>query len=371
MVMFFEDFVVGRDNLESISVHLKPQSNYYWLYNNDRGRKIKFFVLDERPQVQYMCQVTLIKKGTKFTPRLHFTVRKRNKGQPIHTAQVNATPETVTLRASVNLGGCHENYWKLVSYLKNMADLDVPDESFSLQKKSQAQITEAFAKLDPALARDIVKNLAKGIGFTAQDLNQILQRKDQLREFEDGLLWYGDDEQHWQEFFHNNKWIFGYGLNYVILNVAGQPYVGGKDIEGKGGQNPDFLGITQGNVKFSVIVEIKTPDTALLRGDKEIRSGAWSLSKELTDAVAQLQANADEWNVGGARARQNQPKLEGIHTVTPKGIVVIGSLGQFENIQNKVCTFERFRRSLSNVEIITFDELLERARYIVEQQPTL
>jgi hypothetical protein len=370
-MFMFTDFVVGQDNLESISVHPIPHSNYHWLYHNDKGRKIKFFILDERPQVQYMCQVTLIKKGAKFTPRLHFTIRKRDKRQPIHTAAVKATPETITLRASVNLGECHENYWKLVSYLKNMADLDVPDESFSLKKKSQEQITDAFSKLDPALTKDIVKRLAEGITFTAEDLNQILRRKEQLMEFETDLVWHSNDEAHWQEFFHNNKWIFGYGLNYVILDVSGHPYVGGKDLEGKGGQNPDFLGITQGNVKFSVIVEIKTPDTELLRGDKEIRSGAWSLSKELTDAVAQLQANTDEWNVGGARARQNQPKLEGIQTVTPKGIVVIGSLSQFENIQSKVCTFERFRRSLSNVEIITFDELLERARYIVEQQPTL
>jgi len=144
-------------------------------------------------------------------------------------------------------------------------------------------------------------------------------------------------------------------------------------VEGQGGQIPDSLGITKGNVKFSVIVEIKTPETPLLR-DKQVRRGAWGISKELIDAVAQIQANTDQWNVEGSRARQNQPKLEGIHTVTPKGIVVIGSLSQFKDpatqkdVQSKVFTFERFRRSLSNLEIITFDELYERARFIVEQQ---
>jgi Domain of unknown function (DUF4263) len=373
-MLIFTDFVVGRDNFESISVHPKLHSNYYWLWHNERGQKIRFFILDERPQVEYMCQVTLIKKGAKFTPRLHFTIRKRNKGQPIHTGKVKATPETITLRASVNLGECHENYWKLVSYLKNMADLDVPDESFSLRKKSQEQITEAFSKLDSKVAKDIVKNLAKGVGFTAEDLNQILERKKQLRQFEDDLVWYGAAEEHWQEFFFNNKWIFGYGLNYVILDVHGQPYVGGKDLEGRGGQNPDYFAITQGNVKFSVIVEIKTPDTPLLRGDREIRKGAWSLSKELTDAVAQIQSNTDQWNVEGARTRQNQPLLEGIHTVTPKGILVAGSLSQFKDeagkdVQTKALTFERFRRSLGNLEIMTFDELYERARFIVEQEP--
>jgi hypothetical protein len=156
----------------------------------------------------------------------------------------------------------------------------------------------------------------------------------------------------------------------VILDVNGHPYVGGKDMTGAGGQNPDYIGITQGNVKFSVIVEIKTPDTPLLRGHSEVRSGTWSLSKELTDAVAQIQANIDQWNVEGARTRQNQPKLVDTHTVTPKRIVVIGSLSELKDPQSKIYTFERFRRSLSNLEIITFDELLERARYIVEQQPS-
>jgi hypothetical protein len=85
--------------------------------------------------------------------------------------------------------------------------------------------------------------------------------------------------------------------------VHGHPYVGGKDVENQGGQIPDSLGITQGNVKFSVIVEIKTPETPLLR-DKEVRTGAWGISKELIDAVAQGQANTDQSNVEGSRARQ-------------------------------------------------------------------
>jgi len=135
-----------------------------------------------------------------------------------------------------------------------------------------------------------------------------------------------------------------------------------------------FPCITHGNVKFSVVAEIKTPDAHLLRGDKPIRSGAWSFSKELTDAVAVLQAYADQWDVDGARSRKNQPKLQGIHTLPPKGIIVIGSLSEFKDengidVLGKCRTFERFRRSLGNLEVMPFDELRERAAYIVEQQP--
>jgi hypothetical protein len=362
------DFVVGTDDFEQISVHAKMESNYYWLWHNQRQRKIRYFILDERPRVRYCCQVTLIKKtcDKKFTPRLQFTVRNKT-GNAIAKRKVTASTDNIDLKGSVSFTECHLSFWKLMSYLKNMADLNVPDESFSLHKKSEQEITVALSQLNPTVLKDILKRAAEGITLTIEDINEILRRKEQLQTFETDIVFAGDDERHWQKFFHDNKWIFGYGLNYVILDTFGNAYAGGKDVEGKGGHHPDYLGITQGNVKFSVIVEIKTPYTNLLRGDKEIRSGAWSLSNELTDAVAQLQANTDEWNVGGSRDRNNIAMLKDVQTVTPKGILVIGSLSELQDTDTKIWTFERFRRSLANLEIITFDELLERARYIVEQ----
>ena len=367
-MLTYTDFVVGADEFEQISVHWKMESNYYWLWHNQRQRKIRYFILDDRPRVRYCCQVTLIKKtgDKKFTPRLQFTVRNK-KGNTIARKEVPAKPESIDLTGSVSFTECHLSFWKLMSYLKNMADLDVPDESFSLRKKSEEEITVALSELKPAVLKDILKRAAEGITLTVEDINQILRRKEQLQMFETDIVFSGDDERHWQEFFHNNKWIFGYGLNYVILNTFGHPYTGGKDVEGQGGHNPDYLGITQGNVKFSVVVEIKTPFTNLLRGEKEVRSGAWSLSNELMDAVAQLQANTDEWSVEGSRDRNNIAKLRDVQTVMPKGILVIGCLSELQDTDTKIWTFERFRRSLSNLEIITFDELLERARYIVEQ----
>ena len=44
---------------------------------------------------------------------------------------------------------------------------------------------------------------------------------------------------------------------------------------------------------------------------------------------------------------------------------MIGNTGQLKTGQMK-SSFEMFRRNLANPEVITFDELLERARYIVE-----
>jgi hypothetical protein len=54
--------------------------------------------------------------------------------------------------------------------------------------------------------------------------------------------------------------------------------------------------------------------------------------------------------------------------VQPKGIVVVGSLSEVKDDRNKRETFQRFRKSIHGIDIITFDELLERAKFIVRNR---
>jgi hypothetical protein len=170
--------------------------------------------------------------------------------------------------------------------------------------------------------------------------------------------------------FHlENKWIFGYGLNYQILRQKQpQPHYGGTRVDGLGAQRGDMLTATAGDIGFTVLVEIKKPRTPLLQGVKEIRRGAWILSKELTDALSQIEANRSAW-LENSKQPYNMDTLETerVYTVQPKGIIVIGSLSQVAELRTKRDTFERFRKSIHGVEILTFDELLHRARFIVDQ----
>jgi len=59
-------------------------------------------------------------------------------------------------------------------------------------------------------------------------------------------------------------------------------------------------------------------------------------------------------------------------TKNAKSILVIGSNNEFSDSTNPVesnlkkDTFELFRRGTNNVDIITFDELLERAKFITK-----
>lgn len=177
-----------------------------------------------------------------------------------------------------------------------------------------------------------------------------------------------EGETWWQEFFERNTWIFGYGLNYKILKtVQSQPRYGGSALDGRGMQKGDFLQRTEAETKFTVLVEIKRPDTQLL-GNDVYRNGACELGKELTGGVSQMQANCNKWEKEGSQTENNKEALlkEKIFTVQPKGILVIGQTRQLDKI-SKRNTFELFRRNVVNPEIITFDELYERAKYIVER----
>ena len=150
--------------------------------------------------------------------------------------------------------------------------------------------------------------------------------------------------------------------------IEGQAYYGGRGINRSGGQEGDYLCHTDALAKFTVIVEIKRPDTSLF-GRESYRNGAWELHTELTGGMTQLQVNCRTWNISGSRQPENQERLlrDGIHTVEPEGILIIGHSAQYAENMDKRNTFETFRRNLRTPRVITFDELFERAKFIVNQ----
>lgn len=179
----------------------------------------------------------------------------------------------------------------------------------------------------------------------------------------------------WQAFFEANTWIFGYGLSYLYVssfdNGKLERVVRGHDVQHTG-KVVDGLMRSRGVISALCFVEIKTHKTPLL--DKEYRSGCWSPSSELVGAIAQVQTavNAALESLG----RRFQPKDASgaplpyeIFNVRPKAFIVIGHLSQLlaeHGVhEDKYRSFEQFRNSIQGIEILTFDELYERSRFIV------
>lgn len=364
-----EEFVIGEDDFRDLQINSSPSGdNFYYFYHRKQKRLITQFVLDERPRVSYICKVCLIKKAEKFSPRLSVSIRDKN--EKIIDESLRIEKNTYVLKANVSLEECHENFWKLISFLQSLREIEVPKNAFSLMSQGDAEIVTALGDRDAESIVRIIRQLSSktGIRLSEQDINQLLQRREILEQFIKELKLNSEREGYWQKFFEQNKWIFGYGLNYQILKQEqSQPHYGGMRVDRRGGQKGDYLTSTSGDINFTVLVEIKTPATPLLQGTGEIRSGAWSLSKQLTDALSQIQTNMSTWDKQGSEHPDNRDNFErrGVYTVQPKGIIVIGVLAQL-NSRSKRETFQRFRKSIHGIDILTFDELYERAKFIVE-----
>ena len=139
------------------------------------------------------------------------------------------------------------------------------------------------------------------------------------------------------------------------------------------GKRVDALMKTKGVISNLCFVEIKTHLTELLES-KPYRSGCWAPSKELAGAIAQIQgtvSSAVENLYGKINPSDSEgnPTGEEIFNYQPKSYLVIGSMSELvsENGVNKdkLRSFELLRKNTTNPEIITFDELYERAKFIV------
>lgn len=246
--------------------------------------------------------------------------------------------------------------------------------SISENPEITAEKIKDFALFLETLPEEKRGSILEAIGnhhLTNEDINVLLGRKKSLETFKlelDKATW---EETQWQTFFEDNPWIFGYGLNYQYLKILQrEAHVSGVDLDGKNEVIGDFL---MGTLKFTVLVELKRPDTDLF-GSKIERSEMWKLSNDLNSAMSQILAQKAEWQI---KSEKEQHDKEGNpikqKTIDPKTILIIGNSSQYvgETKENRIKakTFELYRRNSRNIEILTYDELYERADFIVNQTP--
>ena len=181
----------------------------------------------------------------------------------------------------------------------------------------------------------------------------------------------------WQHFFESNRWIFGYGLNYIFTDGLDgkklEQYTTGYSVRERG-KRVDALLKTRGYISSLCFVEIKHHETSLIKGDSSYRSGAWQVSKELSGSVTQCQSTVQK-ALESIKTKLEpkddlgNPTGELAYLYNPKSYLIIGCLEEFQHDrginEEKFRSFELYRRNIINPEIITFDELYERAKHIV------
>lgn len=207
--------------------------------------------------------------------------------------------------------------------------------------------------------------------LTTEKINLLLGRKQGLEEYERQLgvdVW---SEADWQDFFERQQWVFGYGLDYRIMRQFDREMkvgVGGTD-----NKNQPMIDFLMSFTDYTVLVEIKKPSTPIFKERRGGRAGTWAFSPEFMGAVSQIIEQKAEWSsFSQAGEHYNKAGSEKLTARTrgTKSILVIGSREEFSNSGNSReatvmgDTFELFRRECRSIDIITYDELLERARFI-------
>ena len=162
-----------------------------------------------------------------------------------------------------------------------------------------------------------------------------------------------DSEEFWQTtVFQENQWILAQIFSCPCTIFADKAYVGGKGINDRGGNLCDF--IYQNSLSQNgALIEIKTPCTKIVGGPYR---GTFSFSPELSGAVNQVLNYRDKLaKEYYALCHQSSKPFE---VMSPKCVVIIGKISSMTT--GEVSAFENFRNSLSNISILTFDELYQR-----------
>jgi hypothetical protein len=280
-----------------------------------------------------------------------------------------------------------DEFRRLLAFLDRIAFIDLSNEDrFDIEDISTG--TGRKAIIDAA-DRGIVERIRAMSGddrevflgalqgsLSTEEVNILLGRRQALEAFErrigDGV-W---SEREWQDFFEREPWVFGYGLDYRVMRTFDREMT----VSGGGTDNRDkpVVDFLMSFTSYTVLVEIKRPDTPIFRarqGGGGSRAGTRAFSAEFTGAVSQILEQKAEWlafaGSGEHFTRDGTRRLEA-RTRNAKTILVIGSRAEFEAAGNPRTaqvlhdTFELFRRETQSIDIVTFDELLERARFITQ-----
>ncbi|ABI65727.1 hypothetical protein Mmar10_1435 [Maricaulis maris MCS10] len=233
-------------------------------------------------------------------------------------------------------------------------------------------IVDRVKKMSRSEREEFLKELRGTI--SKDEVNILLGRKDALQTYSNHLKMDDWAESEWQDFFEKEPWVFGYGLDYRVMRQFDREMtVGSGGTDNKNKPVVDFL---MTFTDYTALVEIKKPSTPIFRKGRGGRAGTWEFSREFTSAVSQVLEQKAEWlsfaQVGQQYNHAGNERLAA-RTRNAKTILVVGSLLEFNSEDRRSAdikrdTFELFRRENRSLEIVTFDELLDRAQFIVRDR---
>ncbi len=391
-ISFHNTFNLVKEDISELEIvestkkdncHIRDKNNTAKYYNN--------FILDENSRTKILCTIGFYpsSKTKKYLPRIIF--KKTNKN-----LEVKKEIEKKDVNISFDTSEKSLVFWKLIMFLdsfKELVDLGDFDKSYKVAPKNRYFME--FESQDDIQQLEDVRHLIKNSKLSSNDIKSLLfeQRKKKVKTFYylltnkeyesvQALDSYRNkyslkegDENVWHHFLKNNDWILGLNVDIkFIRDFISETKVGTEDSSGSGSPKSDILGMSN----YTTLIELKTAVTEIFKRKKtsKSRTNTWDFSSDFIEGFSQClgQKYSLEKSYGSkVFLDENDQRIdkEAIRTIDPKTIYIIGNRkvefphdGSNDNII-KSETFELFRRNNRNIDIITYDELFERAYHIV------
>ena len=221
-----------------------------------------------------------------------------------------------------------------------------------LPEDAQDAVIHALTKTAKSLGSEQTERLAR----LQSDIE--LVTLDALIERFEEMLAKKLDEAKWQEFFNANPFILNMAFGYPVIKVRDQASVGGRKLSGDGEKITDFL-VKNSLTNNTAVFEIKTPQTRVLNV-KPFREGVYTPSADLSGSINQALDQKYQFQKQVAQIKDNT-RLYDIESYAVHCCLVVGTTPEGVDRQK---SFELFRRNSKDVEIVTFDELLEKLKQL-------
>lgn len=231
---------------------------------------------------------------------------------------------------------------------------------------SAVQGEEPLAEDEQAVVLNVIAKHTKSLAETKPESLAKLQSNIELVTLETLIKRYAAmmgkklKESSWQLFFNENPFVLNLAFGYPIIKVQDQASVGGRKLSGSGEKIVDFL-VRNSLTNNTAIFEIKTPKAALLN-KKSFRGGVYTPSAKLSGSINQVLDQKYQLQSQIAEIK-NTSRIYDIESYSIHCCLIVGTMPSGVD-QRK--SFELFRRNSKDVEIITFDELLEKLKQLYE-----
>lgn len=332
------------------------------VYEDENGATIRF-----APKT--MLKIIYIKEqddieGFEIIKLVNESEKERVKLSKFNLAQLK---EFLKFISEIDLKGITERRLKILDDQELDAD-SIRSVRTLLSKEGGAELVEVLINEGFISSKDIVNT-----SFRKRGLQYFKNLKNDPKYWktyaaENNISSYSE-EKVWQFFFEKNEWIFGYGLDYRFQQILQREvHLSDQELDGSNAVISDYL---LGDKYFTTFIELKKPSTPLF-GNEKNRSNSWRLSNDLIDSVSQILEHKASGLIRLDRSQFIFGEPFEKKAYDSKVILIIGDWSELKKARSnqereiKKKTFELYRRDSRNIEILTFDELYERACYIAE-----